>query len=64
MSGYVPLDHRALRWEWNDGLEQYVLRLQRHLFFEEFNRREGHWPVEDAPHGHTGHGRLIRFVHA
>lgn len=44
-------DPRGLRWEWDDGLDQYVTRVHRHLFYEEYNRREGHWPVEDAPHG-------------
>jgi hypothetical protein len=47
---WYPRDPRALRWEWEDGLEQYVTRVHRHLFFEEFYRREGYWPVEDAPH--------------
>ena len=47
---WYPSDPRSLRWEWDDGFEQYVTRVHRHLFFEEFHRREGHWPVEDAPH--------------
>lgn len=48
---YYRRDSRALRWTWADGLEQYVTRVHRHLFFEEFRRREGYWPVEDVPHG-------------
>jgi hypothetical protein len=44
-------DPRGLRWEWDDGFEQYATRVHRHLFFEEFWRRTGEWPVEDAPHG-------------
>jgi hypothetical protein len=44
-------DPRGLRWEWDDGFEQYVTRVHRHLFFEEYWRRTGEWPVEDAPHG-------------
>lgn len=48
---WYPKDPRSLRWEWVDGLEQYVTRVYRHLFYEEYYRREGHWPVEDAPHG-------------
>lgn len=47
---WYPKDPRWLRWEWDDGLEQYVTRVYRHLFYEEYFRREGQWPVEDAPH--------------
>jgi hypothetical protein len=47
---WYPRDPRHLRWEWPDGLEQYVTRVHRHLHFEEYFRREDHWPVEDAPH--------------
>lgn len=53
---WYPSDPRALRWEWTDGFEQYVTRVHRHLFFEEFWRRTGEWPVEDAPHGEPAHG--------
>lgn len=56
---WYPKDPRYLRWEWADGLEQYVTRVYRHLFYEEFYRREGQWPVEDAPHVDlTGRGDL------
>ena len=48
---WYPEDPRSLRWEWDDGFEQYVTRVYRHLFYEEYYRREGHWPVEEAPHG-------------
>lgn len=48
---YYPGDPRALRWEWDDGLVEFVSRVHRHLFFEEHWRRTGSWPVEDAPHG-------------
>lgn len=48
---WYPLDPRGLRWEWEDGLEEYLTRVHRHLFFEEYHRRNGEWPVEDAPHG-------------
>lgn len=47
---WYPKDPRSLRWEWDDGLEQYVTRVLRHLFYEEYYRREADWPVEDAPH--------------
>ncbi|WP_162605640.1 hypothetical protein [Jiangella ureilytica] len=47
---WYPKDPRWLRWEWDDGVEQYVTRVYRHVFYEEYYRREGHWPVEDAPH--------------
>jgi hypothetical protein len=48
---FYPGDPRSLRWEWPDGLIAYIVRVQRHLFFEEHWRRTGNWPVEDAPHG-------------
>lgn len=48
---YYPDDPRALQWAWEDGFDQYVTRVHRHLFFEEFWRRNGQWPVEEAPHG-------------
>jgi hypothetical protein len=48
---YYPGDPRALRWEWEDGFVAYVSRVHRHLFYEEYWRRTGSWPVEDAPHG-------------
>ncbi len=48
---WYPRDPRGLRWQWEDGLEEYVTRVHRHVFFEEYWRRNGEWPVEDAPHG-------------
>jgi hypothetical protein len=48
---WVPEDPRPLRWVWEDGLEDYVDRVHRHLFLEEHWRRTGRWPTEDAPHG-------------
>jgi hypothetical protein len=53
---YYPHDPRPLRWVWEDGLEAYVIRMQRHLFYEEYYRREHEWPVEDTPHGHPAKG--------
>lgn len=53
---WYPADPRPLRWDWPDGFEQYVTRVHRHLFFEEYWRRTGHWPVEDAPHGDSADG--------
>ncbi|MEP6527080.1 MAG: hypothetical protein ABJA86_07930 [Nocardioidaceae bacterium] len=50
-------DPRPLRWEWEDGFEEFVSRVHRHLFFEEYARRHhNEWPVEDAPHGHPTSG--------
>jgi len=46
-----PNDPEELRWSWEDGLEEYVRIVARHLVYEEFHRRHGEWPVEDAPHG-------------
>ncbi|WP_081597287.1 hypothetical protein [Nocardia cyriacigeorgica] len=48
---WFPGDPRPLRWVWDDGLDDYVARVHRHLFYEEFWRRTGNWPSEDAPHG-------------
>jgi hypothetical protein len=48
-------DPRALRWEWSDGLDQYVTIVHRHLQAEEYARHHGHWPAEDAPHGNGFH---------
>ena len=53
---WYPNDPRSLRWEWPDGIEQYVTRVHRHLHFEEYYRREGEWPVEDAPHAEPVNG--------
>lgn len=50
-----PYDPPQLRWSWSDGLEALVQVMHRHLVFEEYWRREGRWPTEDAPHGHPGH---------
>ena len=48
---WYPHDPPELRWTWNDGLEEYVRIVARHLIYEEYWRRTGQWPVEDAPHG-------------
>jgi hypothetical protein len=45
-----PGDDPALRWSWDDGFEDYVTRVYRHLLWEEQWRRTGLWPVADAPH--------------
>jgi hypothetical protein len=44
-------DDPALQWVAEDGLEPLVTLVRRHLIFEEYNRRHGRWPCEDAPHG-------------
>jgi hypothetical protein len=46
-----PHDPPHLRWCWAQGLDGYLRVVQRHLWFEEYARRHGSWPVEDAPHG-------------
>lgn len=48
---WYPDDPPVLKWSWVKGLGDFVRILQRHLWFEEFWRRTGVWPVEDAPHG-------------
>jgi hypothetical protein len=53
---YYPHDPEPLKWSWAEGLEGYVMRLRRHLIYEEAWRRSGAWPVEDTPHGEPAHG--------
>lgn len=48
---WYPDDPRSLRWEWEDGLVKYITIVHRHLQAEEYYRRNGTWPAEDAPHG-------------
>lgn len=52
---WFPQDPRPLKWVPDDGFEDYVGRVHRHLFYEEYWRRNGSWPAEDAPHGNPGH---------
>jgi hypothetical protein len=52
-----PADPAHLRWHWKDGIDAYLRIVQRHLWFEEYWRRHGTWPVEDTPHGHRSDGR-------
>jgi hypothetical protein len=52
---WYPQDPRWLRWDHDDGLEAYVLIVHRHLQAEEYWRRHGRWPAEDAPHGDGPH---------
>ena len=54
---YYVDDPRELRWSWEDGLEEYIHIVRRHLIFEEWFRRTGDWPTEDAPHGRPAHGK-------
>ncbi|MDE0653590.1 MAG: hypothetical protein OXI26_08055 [bacterium] len=51
-----PNDPDHLRWQWSDGIDAYLRVVQRHLWYEEYWRRHGSWPVEDAPHGHRPDG--------
>jgi hypothetical protein len=60
---WYPDDDPALVWRWEDGLESLITIAHRHLQYEEYWRRTGHWPVEDAPHGagkHPVKSRLMR----
>lgn len=52
---WYPGDPRPLRWEWDDGLAAFITIVHRHLQAEEYARRNGCWPVEDAPHGEGEH---------
>lgn len=56
---WYPSDPPALRWSWNDGLVDFITMVHRHLQAEEYWRRTGQWPAEDAPHGDDG-AKLIR----
>lgn len=51
-----PNDPDHLRWQWSDGIDAYLRVVQRHLWYEEYWRRHGSWPVEDVPHGHRPDG--------
>jgi hypothetical protein len=58
---FYPDDPPALRWIPEDGFEPLVTIAARHVVYEEAARRNGMWPVEDAPHGRpTGHPHPIR----
>lgn len=52
----MPKDPPERRWSWSAGLQSLVFNGARHMWFEEFHRRTGEWPVEDAPHGHPSGG--------
>lgn len=52
---WYPGDPPSLQWNWADGLVAYVTIVHRHLQAEEFWRRNGRWPAEDAPHGEGDH---------
>ena len=54
---WYPYDPARLVWNWSRGLVGFVAIAQRHLWFEEYYRRTGFWPVEDAPHGHRADNR-------
>ena len=45
---WFPDDPLHLRWSWAKGFVDFVRIVQRHLWYEEFWRRNGKWPVEDA----------------
>jgi len=51
-------DDPALRWLPEDGFDEYVTAVRRHLIFEEVWRRDGRWPCEDTPHGPPGQDGL------
>ena len=52
-----PNDPDHLRWHWSDGIDAFLRIVQRHLWYEEYWRRHGSWPVDDAPHGERPDGR-------
>ena len=52
---WYPGDPPELKWEWNQGLVNYITIVHRHLQAEECWRRTSTWPAEDAPHGRGTH---------
>lgn len=49
---FFPGDPTAITWSPETGSFEEILGIiSRHLQAEEFHRREGSWPWEDAPHG-------------
>lgn len=62
---WYPDDPPVLRWDWSQDFLTYIAIVQRHLWFEEYYRRTGCWPAEDAPHGHRSDGapHPIRSIH-
>jgi len=54
---WYPLDPPHLRWSWEKGIDMYLHIVRRHLWSEEYYRRHGTWPVEDAPHGERPDGK-------
>jgi hypothetical protein len=59
---WYPDDPPALQWDWSRGFGAYVVIVHRHLLYEEYRRRHGGWPVEDAPHGRTDTPHPIRSL--
>lgn len=48
---WYPRDPVELRWTRDRDVADLVALVQRHLIGEEYQRRNGTWPWEDAPHG-------------
>jgi len=48
---FYERDDPGLKWLPTDSLEEFVNIVRRHLIYEEYNRRNHRWPIEDAPHG-------------
>ena len=58
---WYPGDPPAWRWTWDQGFDTYLQLVQRHTWAEEYYRRHGEWPVEDAPHGERPDGNPHPF---
>jgi hypothetical protein len=61
---WYPRDPSRLQWSWRQGLDGYVRLVQKHLWSEEYYRRTGVWPAEDAPHGRRSDGRSHPIITA
>lgn len=50
---YYPFDPPERRWRPENGLLALLTLARRHLYCEFLWRRDGYWPIEEAPHGET-----------
>lgn len=51
---WYPDDPETMRWTPDQPIEDLVGIVSRHVQAEEYLRRNGTWPIEDAPHGSKG----------
>jgi hypothetical protein len=64
---FYDRDDPALKWLPTDSIEEFVSMVRRHMIYEEYNRRNDKWPIEEAPHGPAdvgGHPIRTAKMHA